>query len=38
MATSIFTELAQKKREAINKGIDVIDLSVVALTCRRQVM
>ena len=28
MATSIFTELAQKKREAINKGIDVIDLSV----------
>ena len=28
MATSIFTELAQKKQEAINKGIDVIDLSV----------
>lgn len=28
MATSIFTELAEKKREAINHGIDVIDLSV----------
>ena len=28
MATSIFTELAQKKRETINKGTDVIDLSV----------
>ena len=28
MATSIFTELAQKKREAMNKGTDVIDLSV----------
>lgn len=28
MATSIFTELANKKREAISRGIDVIDLSV----------
>ncbi|WP_066391123.1 LL-diaminopimelate aminotransferase [Neobacillus mesonae] len=28
MATSIFTELADKKREAIKKGMDVIDLSV----------
>jgi len=28
MATSIFTELANKKREAIGRGIDVIDLSV----------
>jgi LL-diaminopimelate aminotransferase len=28
MATSIFTELANKKREAIVQGIDVIDLSV----------
>lgn len=28
MATSIFTELAEKKREAIKKGMDVIDLSV----------
>ncbi|WP_338471732.1 LL-diaminopimelate aminotransferase [Niallia sp. XMNu-256] len=28
MATSIFTELANKKRQAINKGVDVIDLSV----------
>ena len=28
IVTSIFTELAQKKQEAINKGIDVIDLSV----------
>jgi LL-diaminopimelate aminotransferase len=28
MATSIFTELADKKREAMKKGIEVIDLSV----------
>ena len=28
MATSIFTELANKKREAIGQGVDVIDLSV----------
>lgn len=28
MATSIFTELANKKSEAIKKGMDVIDLSV----------
>ncbi|MGX6445879.1 aminotransferase class I/II-fold pyridoxal phosphate-dependent enzyme [Neobacillus sp. K501] len=28
MATSIFTELAEKKRSAIKKGMDVIDLSV----------
>lgn len=28
MATSIFTELADKKLEAIQKGMDVIDLSV----------
>jgi LL-diaminopimelate aminotransferase len=28
MATSIFTELANKKREALGQGIDVIDLSV----------
>ncbi|MBY0145071.1 LL-diaminopimelate aminotransferase [Neobacillus niacini] len=28
MAVSIFTELANKKREAIGRGIDVIDLSV----------
>lgn len=28
MATSIFTELADKKREAIKGGLDVIDLSV----------
>ncbi|MDM5329862.1 LL-diaminopimelate aminotransferase [Neobacillus sp. CF12] len=28
MATSIFTELANKKSEAIDQGIDVIDLSV----------
>lgn len=28
MAVSIFTELANKKREAIARGIDVIDLSV----------
>jgi LL-diaminopimelate aminotransferase len=28
MSTSIFTELANKKREAIGRGIDVIDLSV----------
>jgi LL-diaminopimelate aminotransferase len=28
MATSIFTELADKKRAAIKKGMDVIDLSV----------
>lgn len=28
MATSIFTELADKKREALKKGVDVIDLSV----------
>jgi LL-diaminopimelate aminotransferase len=28
MATSIFTELANKKREAMGRGMDVIDLSV----------
>ncbi len=28
LATSIFTELADKKREALKKGMDVIDLSV----------
>ncbi|NRD78158.1 LL-diaminopimelate aminotransferase [Bacillus sp. BRMEA1] len=28
MATSIFTKLAEKKHEAIQKGMDVIDLSV----------
>ena len=28
MATSIFTELANKKKEAMGKGLDVIDLSI----------
>ncbi|WP_338451130.1 aminotransferase class I/II-fold pyridoxal phosphate-dependent enzyme [Niallia oryzisoli] len=28
LTTGIFTELANKKRDAINKGIDIIDLSV----------
>ena len=28
LTTGIFTELANKKQDALNKGIDVIDLSV----------
>ena len=28
LTTSIFTELANKKQDALNNGIDVIDLSV----------